>query len=379
MSGPADTRFARQALIPGWDQARLAAATVLVAGAGALGNEVLKNLALLGVGALVVVDLDRVERSNLSRTLLFEESDVGAPKATAAARPLARLSPALRVTAIEGDLRFALGLGRLRACALALGCLDSQGARAYLSRMCQLAGTPLLDGAMWALGGEVRSFLTAEGPCFSCTLTPAERSELWLRYSCSGGFQLAGAEPPAPTTITTTAVVGGLLAQEAARFLLGQPLENGTALVYNGQAGRLHRASLGRDPSCPAHTPLDWSRVEVLDAGPEALTAGAILERAGRQLGAAPTLDLGRDLLVELACPACGRVEPVGRPQGLVPGEAARCPACGAEREALVTSTVSPGDPWEGWSLGRLGVVAGDVLSARAGDQILLSMVPLGH
>ena len=58
-------RFARLEAIEWWDQSLLAKARVVVAGAGALGNEVIKNLALLGVGQVVIVDLDRVELSNL--------------------------------------------------------------------------------------------------------------------------------------------------------------------------------------------------------------------------------------------------------------------------------------------------------------------------
>src|SRR5262245_48450748 len=73
-------RYARQQLIEWWDQERLRNARVLVAGAGALGNEVSKNLALLGVGHLLLVDADRVEHSNLSRTVLFQDHDVGRSK-----------------------------------------------------------------------------------------------------------------------------------------------------------------------------------------------------------------------------------------------------------------------------------------------------------
>ena len=76
-----DDRFDRFRRIAWWDQERLAAARVVVVGAGALGNEILKNLALLGVGNVVVVDLDYVEHSNLSRSVLYRASDEGRPKA----------------------------------------------------------------------------------------------------------------------------------------------------------------------------------------------------------------------------------------------------------------------------------------------------------
>ncbi|MCG8352549.1 MAG: ThiF family adenylyltransferase [Chloroflexales bacterium] len=365
-------RYDRQQRIPGWDQARLACATVLVAGAGALGNEALKNLALLGVGQVLIVDLDRIEPSNLSRTLLFREADLGLPKAVVAARAVQQLNPAVQVTALVGDLRFVLGLGRLHACTLALGCLDNQGARAFLSRMCLLAGVPLLDGAMGALGGEVRAFLDAAGPCFACTLTLNEQSDLWLRYSCSSGFHVDDAADPAPTTITTTAVIGGLLAQEAARLLLGQPVENGSALVYNGQTGRLHRAGLRRDPACPNHHPLDWERVVPLFGPVEAVTAAALLAHVPHAPSDAPTLELGRDLLIGFVCPNCDQPEAVEQPQGLVAAATAVCPRCGALRHPQVVSTVTGIDPWTEWTLARLGMQPGDLITVRAHEQVWL-------
>lgn len=50
-------------------------ARVLVAGAGALGNEVVKNLALFGIGHIYVCDFDRIEITNLTRSVLFREED----------------------------------------------------------------------------------------------------------------------------------------------------------------------------------------------------------------------------------------------------------------------------------------------------------------
>src|SRR3954466_3490505 len=77
-------RYGRLRLIPWWRQELLAAARVLVVGAGALGNEVLKNLALLGVGTVYVIDIDTIEASNLSRSVLFRAEDGGLPKAKVA-------------------------------------------------------------------------------------------------------------------------------------------------------------------------------------------------------------------------------------------------------------------------------------------------------
>src|SRR6478672_779823 len=80
-----DDRYGRLRLISWWRQERLAAAKVLVVGAGAPGNEVMKNLALVGVGTTFLIDLDRIEASNLSRSVLFRAEDAGSPKAEVAA------------------------------------------------------------------------------------------------------------------------------------------------------------------------------------------------------------------------------------------------------------------------------------------------------
>ena len=77
----AQERFARFSQIGWWNQELLTRARVLVIGAGALGNEVVKNLALLGVGNLVIADMDTIELSNLSRSVLFRAEDEGKAQA----------------------------------------------------------------------------------------------------------------------------------------------------------------------------------------------------------------------------------------------------------------------------------------------------------
>src|SRR5215472_7394542 len=86
-------RYSRLRLISWWRQERLAAARVLVVGAGALGNEVIKNLALVGAGTVYVIDFDTVEPSNLSRSVLFRAEDGGQAKAVVAAWRARELNP----------------------------------------------------------------------------------------------------------------------------------------------------------------------------------------------------------------------------------------------------------------------------------------------
>ncbi|MCW2247727.1 adenylyltransferase/sulfurtransferase [Azospirillum fermentarium] len=377
----ADDRYARQRLITWLEQDRLRAATVVVAGAGALGNEVLKNLALLGIGHLVVIDMDQVERSNLSRTALFSEADIGRPKAEAAANGLARLNAETRVTSIVGDLFRDVGLGRLRHATLAIGCLDNLAARAHLGALCALAGIPHLDGGTWALGGECRWFMAGPGSCFSCLLDDIDRARATERRSCTG-FRADAAEAafPAATLVTTTAVVAGLMAHEALKFLCRQPVNAGEAIVYNGAAGTLHRSLLERTADCRApHKPLE--PVVTLPHRAATLTPADLLDIAGIGQKAEPSgypgeVLLGRDFLVRLTCPRCHDGEAVGQLLSAFPESAARCSRCGGARVPETVRSVGHDDALRGRPLAALGVPPGEVVTVQAGPS--LSFYELG-
>ena len=108
-------------LIPWWDQEKTGAAQVMVVGAGALGNEILKNLALLGIGRIYVVDFDNIENSNLSRSVLYRERDEGSSKAEIAARAVEEINPDCRVIWINGNVAWDVGLGLFRRMNVVIG------------------------------------------------------------------------------------------------------------------------------------------------------------------------------------------------------------------------------------------------------------------
>src|SRR5216117_2661842 len=133
-----DDPFERQRRIDWWDQNTLRCARIIIVGAGALGNESLKNLALLGVGGLFIVDFDTISGSNLSRTVLFRKQDVGREKAAAAADATRQmtLEETARVAYFHGDLVWDLGLGAYRRMDVVLGCVDNDEARLAVNRAC---------------------------------------------------------------------------------------------------------------------------------------------------------------------------------------------------------------------------------------------------
>ena len=106
-----EDRFQRFSLMGWWDQKKIRDAKILVVGAGALGNEIVKNLSLLGVGHVLIADLDLIENSNLSRSVLYRASDNGLPKSEVAARSAVDIFPEMHVASFHGNVVYDLGLG----------------------------------------------------------------------------------------------------------------------------------------------------------------------------------------------------------------------------------------------------------------------------
>lgn len=382
-------RYARQKLIEWWDQERLRSASILVAGAGALGNEVLKNLALLGVGQVLVVDFDRIEPSNLSRTGLFRESDIGRPKVEVAGEAVTALNPDVTVETLYGDVFYDVGLGYYRHRTLVIGCLDNLAARSQVGRSCGLAGVPYLDGGIWSLGGEVRWFSTSEGPCFDCMLSAEDREHASERRSCTG-FRLVDEQETqhVSTLVTTAAIIAGMLVQEAVKYLCGYPITAGKAIVYNGQVLTLHRAELTRNPRCSSsHSP--YQKVIELAAPVTQMTARQLFSLARAALksdgqgtmeaASAPpggdqglSLQLGRDFLLELRCLRCGRAQEVNQHWDKVLEQERICPFCGAARHAEVIRALDEQSLYIDRPLSTLGVPPGEVLAVYAGNDLLL-------
>src|SRR5437763_814226 len=90
------------------------AGTSTASSGGALGNEVAKNLTMMGVQLIVVVDRDTVDLTNLTRSVFYREADRGLPKATVLAGRLSELNPDVAAWGVVGSVPGALGLGVLR-------------------------------------------------------------------------------------------------------------------------------------------------------------------------------------------------------------------------------------------------------------------------
>lgn len=133
-----DDRFARHRLISGFDQSRVSKIKIGLIGAGAIGNEILKNLLLLGIGQVDVYDFDHVEESNLTRSVFLRNSDIGQPKAHAVVNRASELHPATQLRAIEGDIFLTLGLQQASEYDLIIAAVDNFEARLRINEIARM-------------------------------------------------------------------------------------------------------------------------------------------------------------------------------------------------------------------------------------------------
>lgn len=207
-------------LLSWFKQDKIKQAKVLVAGAGALGNEVVKNLALFGIGTIYVCDFDRIELSNLTRSVLFREEDAGkhAYKAEVAARRAMEINPQIRVYPIVGNLFSEVGLGLYRDVDVVIGCLDSRIARYQLNRLCMRAGKTWIDGSIENLTGVVKVY-APHVSCYECNLSREEFNHIMLRTGCADVVRSQISAGRVATTPISASIVGAMQAQEAIKVI----------------------------------------------------------------------------------------------------------------------------------------------------------------
>ena len=224
-------------LLSWWESDRVAAARVLVVGAGALGNEVLKNLALLNVGHIFIVDFDRIEFGNLSRSVLFRPTDVGELKAEVAARRVREINPNCEVSWTAGDVIYDLGLGFLRTMDVFIGCLDNRVARLHLNRYAYRLGKTWINGGILNLAGSLDVFEPGVS-CYECGLRPQEWKIIRYRLGCNDVAKRNANHGRLPTTPISASIIGAMQVQEAFKVIYDnrEQLLSDKRYFYDGQS-----------------------------------------------------------------------------------------------------------------------------------------------
>lgn len=363
-----EDRYSRLRGISWWEQERLRSAKVMVVGAGALGNEILKNLALLGIGNIFIIDMDRIEQSNLSRSVLYRSGDEGREKATVAAARVMELNPDVNATAFVGNALYDLGLGAFRAADLVLGGLDSREARLGINMACWKVNRPWVDGAIEVCNGIARVFVPPDGACYECTMNETDHRLLRQRRSCallSRGEMLSG---KVPTTPTTASVIAGIQVQEAVKLLHGDrelPTLAGKGYYFNGMTHDSYVVSYPRKEDCCSHD--TYEEIADMSFCADRTTLREALRHVRSRLGEQAVLELGREIVTEFRCARCGKAQRVMRPLGGVMEGQAVCAACHVPRAPVLMHQVTGAEDFLDMTLAEVGIPAFDILAGRLG------------
>jgi adenylyltransferase/sulfurtransferase len=362
-----EDRFSRFRLISWWDQAKIESSRVLVVGAGALGNEILKNLALLGFRHVVVIDLDRIEESNLSRTVLFRDSDIGSYKSPAAARAYLDLAPSSNVVGLVANVIGGCGLGLFDWADVVIGGLDNREARLWLNRCSWKVGKPWIDGAIEGINGVARVFLPGQAPCYECTLGEVDWAILQRRMSCNLLAHDPAPQGKTPTTPTISGIIGAIQAQEALKLIHGLPVLSSRGYVFEGLNHTSYTVEYTENADCMSHYTLP--KIMRLPARSQDLTLHALWEQACADLGVRDVaIEFSRDVVGALSCQRCG-----ARVQLFVPAVSlsvtdAQCPHDGQMRFVEAVHSYTGVENWGARRLDQLGLPLFDIFVARAGE-----------
>lgn len=230
-------RHRRQTLLP-WlgsaEQARLAAASVLVTRVGGLGGATAQALALAGVGRIVFFHEGSLLEEDLHRMALMDSTAIGTPRAPQAEQALLRLAPGMNVIAHGERISGTSAARWMREVDLAIGAAPTFEERLLLNDAALAAGKPFVDAAMYADEIQLFSVDPRTGPCLRC-LIPEEPP--WC-----ADFPVLGA---------VSAVAGNLAAYVAIRILVGAPAPIGQFLHHNLERFTLTRTPVAPVPGCP--------------------------------------------------------------------------------------------------------------------------------
>lgn len=364
-----ESRYARQELITWWDQQALTQSRVLVVGAGALGNEIVKNLALLGIGYIEIVDMDHIERSNLARAAMFRDADEGRPKAEVLASAARLLNPDVTAVAQVRSV-MTLGLGHVADFDLVVAGLDNREARLWIAQATRKLGMPWVDGAIEGLRGLARVFLE-EGPCYECTLGEVDRSIMAARRSCALLSRDEMATGKVPTNSTSASVIAGVQVQEAVKLLVGRrdllALRN-EAWVYTGDTLDAYTTGYSEDEWCPSHDRYDTLTEWVPDAD---ATLTDLVAEGTAQLGGVDAIDLEPELVTGRRCLECGWSEDVIRPLPTLSRGDGECPRCQNTLTLQAGRSFKADDPITATPIGDLHLPVDDVVTLRRGTDRL--------
>ncbi|MCE7698411.1 MAG: ThiF family adenylyltransferase [Methanobacterium paludis] len=246
------SRYSRQIILQNIKeegQKKLLSSSVAIVGCGALGTVVANNLARAGVGKISIIDRDFVELNNLQRQLLFDENDVGAPKAVAAAEKINAINSEIEADPVVKDLNYSNVEELLKGFDLVLDGTDNIQTRMLVNDVCVKNGIPWIYTGAIGTSGMMMNILPGKA-CLRC-LYP--------------GVPKPGSLPTCDTMgvlNTATSIMGSMESTEAIKIILGKYDGNektsSTLVVYDAWNHSLDNILVKKNDKCKCRVEEDF-------------------------------------------------------------------------------------------------------------------------
>lgn len=237
-------RYSRQLVLPDFgakQQLRLKNAKVLVTGAGGLGCPISTYLTLAGVGRIDIVDMDKVDLTNLNRQFLYSPEDVGKSKAAVAAKKLGEINPEIQINGIEEKITYDNAFDLIKGYDAVIDGTDNFPVRYAVNDAAMYNKIPLFHGAVLMYEGRAMSIIPKETACFRCVFPEAPPAGMVPTCREAGVIG------------SITGMIGSIQAVDAIRYLAG--LEIGlknSLLIVNTDTMEFHKLKVRRRKDCTA-------------------------------------------------------------------------------------------------------------------------------
>lgn len=369
-----EDRYSRLRLIPWWDQEKIQNAKIMVVGAGALGNELVKNLTLLGIGNILILDMDSIENSNLTRSVLFRRNDVGRYKAEIAAERAREINPDVNAVGIVANIIDDVGLGVFRRMDVVLGGLDNREARLAINQSCYKVNKPWIDGAIEVLNGFARVFIPGDGACYECTMTDMDWQLINKRKSCALLTHEQMAEGKIPTTPTSSSVIAGIQVQELLKVLHKErdlPTLAGKGVVFNGLTHDSYVVEYQEKPDCMSHDTYDeiieknWSVKDI--------TLKVLLLEIQAEMGETAVIDFDRDIATYGHC-NCGEHISLLMPVHKLRGNMFTCPKRSQQMSFDSVHSINGSEDFLNMTPEQIGIPPLHIICGRVGMEAGLTL-----
>ena len=237
-------RYSRQVILPNIGeegQKTLLKSKITIIGCGALGTVVANNLVRAGVGKISIIDRDFVELNNLQRQILFDEDDIGIPKAVAAAEKLKRVNSDVEIEAMVKDLNHMNAEKIMSGVDLVLDGTDNMQTRFLINDVCVKSKIPWIYTAAIGTYGMMMTIVPGRTPCFRCLLPDVPEP---------------GSLPTCDTVgvlNTIPAIIASIESTEAIKILLGKKIttnEESNLIYYDAWSNTFEKITVMRDERC---------------------------------------------------------------------------------------------------------------------------------